>query len=371
MSEAERRELLRQLGRQFEKQSSIEPMPSLADLLEQAQQDSTLLPDLQLGEAASALTRNELQAGQGNRTADSTQAIDPQRLRDAARTMKEALPDGMQKRLDKSGWSNLIKELVQESKSEVRQQAMAESGDGDAAAAASPLAGLESAVIEAFADAAVDLGEFAKDMKDSASKQKNGRNSSGSSSPAGDSGQAGSAALGGGASSRSAASGNTGLKSAGENLFSNRDKPNEARSATSSDGRSQASGEFGGISVPAELLAAVVLVAGVGLYFLFSNRGGQTGNKRTPQRIEGVTIRSRQDVVQAFHLLTQRCLEPSQHWWTHRRAASSLGDKQPSWELALRRLADIYEQARYLPSEVALTDEELRAAQRAWDHCNA
>ena len=65
-------------------------------------------------------------------------------------------------------------------------------------------------------------------------------------------------------------------------------------------------------------------------------------------------IRSREDVISAFHALALNSRQHVESWWTHRAAAQKLAAASPLKENAVQTLAEIYEHARYLPDDVEL-----------------
>lgn len=77
------------------------------------------------------------------------------------------------------------------------------------------------------------------------------------------------------------------------------------------------------------------------------------------------TIRTREDVVMAFHVIAARAPEVAATWWTHRRAAHALVEADPKSQAAVETLTVLYEQARYLPRDAAMTPEQLAEASQA------
>ena len=77
------------------------------------------------------------------------------------------------------------------------------------------------------------------------------------------------------------------------------------------------------------------------------------------------TIRNRQDIVTAFHVIAARAPEVAATWWTHRRAALALAEADPKSQAAVETLTALYEQARYLPRDAAMTAEQLTEASQA------
>lgn len=84
-----------------------------------------------------------------------------------------------------------------------------------------------------------------------------------------------------------------------------------------------------------------------------------------------LAIRSRADVVRAFHNYALRPIAPNPDWWTHRDVERRVADEAPSLRPSIQTLSDLYEQARYLPEEAELTIEQLESARRALDHVQA
>lgn len=80
-------------------------------------------------------------------------------------------------------------------------------------------------------------------------------------------------------------------------------------------------------------------------------------------------LKERSDIVLAFHALTARHPNETRIWWTHSRAAAVLAEAKPERSSALKALAELYEQSRYLPENVVLTDRELDRAREALRRC--
>lgn len=80
-------------------------------------------------------------------------------------------------------------------------------------------------------------------------------------------------------------------------------------------------------------------------------------------------IRSREDVIVAFHQLAMGSKQLVESWWTHRVAAQTLAAASPKKEVAVRTLAEIYEKARYLPADAELPAETIQSARSALAQC--
>ena len=88
----------------------------------------------------------------------------------------------------------------------------------------------------------------------------------------------------------------------------------------------------------------------------------------TAEKVPG-EIRTRADVVQAFHALSDHSEAVPCRWWTHRRAAEAIASAASVSNLSLQQLAAVYEQARYLPEDVALSGEQLQEVREALAEC--
>ncbi len=82
-------------------------------------------------------------------------------------------------------------------------------------------------------------------------------------------------------------------------------------------------------------------------------------------------IRTRADVVRAFHRFVLRRAQPVANWWTHRYAALRLTEATPQLRSVITDLASVYEHARYLPPDVTLSSEDIERVQSALKQCAA
>ncbi len=81
------------------------------------------------------------------------------------------------------------------------------------------------------------------------------------------------------------------------------------------------------------------------------------------------SIRTRQDVIRAFHRLALQVSRSVEPWWTHRRVEQSTRHDLPAVRSAMTVLADVYEEARYLPEHVELSSSQLNAMRDALRQC--
>jgi hypothetical protein len=125
-----------------------------------------------------------------------------------------------------------------------------------------------------------------------------------------------------------------------------------------------------GFPISTELLIALVLVGGFAFWLLQKKRGGaKLQSLHSARSSAPANLQNRQDIVQAFHDLADRCPAVMADWWTHDRAAQALATSRPDVDDEVRQLAQLYEQARYQPEESALTDKQLATAKAAWLRC--
>ena len=88
--------------------------------------------------------------------------------------------------------------------------------------------------------------------------------------------------------------------------------------------------------------------------------------KLTPKIDE---IRTRDDIVRAFHAMTKKRFQPSQTWWTNRHVAEKFEHLLPEYTTPIRTLSSIYEQARYFPLDHQLSSDQIEDAKRALKQC--
>ncbi len=82
------------------------------------------------------------------------------------------------------------------------------------------------------------------------------------------------------------------------------------------------------------------------------------------------SLRTREDVVVAFHQLALLRTATAATWWTHRLFERKLSQAKPEIRSAMEVLANIYEQARYSPPDQELDAEQLLRARQALQQCH-
>ena len=75
-------------------------------------------------------------------------------------------------------------------------------------------------------------------------------------------------------------------------------------------------------------------------------------------------IRTREDVVRAFHQYALQSAMSVPTWWTHREVERQVADTTPALKPSIQVLADLYELARYLPGEAELTPDQIGIVRR-------
>lgn len=80
-------------------------------------------------------------------------------------------------------------------------------------------------------------------------------------------------------------------------------------------------------------------------------------------------IRSRDDVVRAFHALAKQRFKSAQAWWTYGYVTEQFQLALPEHSTPIRTLSSLYEQARYFPTEHQLTTDQIEDAKSALKQC--
>lgn len=128
-------------------------------------------------------------------------------------------------------------------------------------------------------------------------------------------------------------------------------------------------GSSGYTLLAAVLLAPAMLLAI--LYFVLRRNSRRPSDGETVPAIQQWPneIRSRADVVAAFHAIVARTVAEAQAWWPHRTAAGAVSSVRPETRNVMEQLSRVYEKARYQPSSSDLSSDELQAARDALRMC--
>lgn len=80
-------------------------------------------------------------------------------------------------------------------------------------------------------------------------------------------------------------------------------------------------------------------------------------------------IRSKADVVRAFHRMALHPARTVQEWWTHQMVTKEIAQTSPEQTYQVGVLSELYEQARYLPDDEEFTPEQIQEARQAIQRC--
>ena len=117
----------------------------------------------------------------------------------------------------------------------------------------------------------------------------------------------------------------------------------------------------------------VLAIAGAIAFFAFRYRFRSEQVRRElleAQLAPGIDeIRSRDDVVRAFHALAKHRFKSAQAWWTYGYVTEQFHLALPEHSTPIRTLSSLYEQARYFPTEHQLTADQIQDAKFALKQC--
>lgn len=312
------------------------PPSRVADLLRQL--DSVPLD--QLGPSASESTDEN---NDGRSDAEAAAEI--------RKRQKEVRDD-----LKKQGFRRTLNQIVSSAKSEARQ-------------AGSNTNGLNGPLAEVINGVGKDLVEIAKDAKIKFREATKSDSQSGSQSSASGNDRSRSGSSGSRSKSNSD---HGGIRQATSEFF--RDlagaaaKPEPASATERPDPNSVMDDASSG-SFVALTIAAIVLLAVAFLMFrpdgpLGRNSSYEGSHASLPER-----LRSRADVVAAFHHVALNGSESTEPWWHHRRVLNDFTTRDPRRSEPIAELTEVYEQARYLPEDEALSENQLLKAEQALRQC--
>lgn len=83
----------------------------------------------------------------------------------------------------------------------------------------------------------------------------------------------------------------------------------------------------------------------------------------------GMQIRTKGDVVRAFHSMALKPVRKTKNWWTHQMVTRDIAAQAPAKSDQVGVLAELYEHARYLPDEQDFTPQQIQDARRALQQC--
>ena len=80
-------------------------------------------------------------------------------------------------------------------------------------------------------------------------------------------------------------------------------------------------------------------------------------------------IETKADLVRAFHAMALKPTRNTEEWWTHSKVVTELVQDAPEQTESATVLADLYEQARYLPDDHEFSESQIREARKAIRQC--
>lgn len=118
------------------------------------------------------------------------------------------------------------------------------------------------------------------------------------------------------------------------------------------------------------LIALLVLLLAVAMFLWRPELLGRIGKlSNRDQQSAGFDVQTKGDVVRAFHRMALQPARQVQEWWTHQKATEQISEQTPETTDPVRVLAELYEQARYLPAGEEFSPEQLRKARHALSQC--
>ncbi|MEP3478914.1 MAG: hypothetical protein ABJZ55_06680 [Fuerstiella sp.] len=342
----------RRLGRRdlLPSQQGFQPAPSMSEFLEQMRDAPA--PDLKdLGVDFSAAGQKKNKGSQGNLIADAIKQMDPQELREQA---KKALQD--------KGFRNTLKNILKDAKQSAKQEAGSGDSPSDMIANIAAATGMEDTVLEALGGMTEELVEIAKDAKFQNSKSDNASHQQGSpNSSANESLDAAGAPDDSKPKPEKSVFGKfTESASKAINNFS------EAPSASASDSvTTDMLPDLGGGNFSTLVFILLLIIGLIGCLFV----GSRLMPVNKPETSEQVLatlikqgIRSKEDVIKAFHQFALKPPHETQHWWTHSKVVETVVHQYPQHSARIQLLAALYEQARYFPADSEFTDAQIQQA---------
>ncbi|MEO2024532.1 MAG: DUF4129 domain-containing protein, partial [Fuerstiella sp.] len=119
----------------------------------------------------------------------------------------------------------------------------------------------------------------------------------------------------------------------------------------------------------------LTLLALLGIVALFAWKSGLLatpfGDPAYGPPVRAVDVRTKHDVVNAFHNMALQPSRQVQRWWTHRKVADHMLQDRPEHIQAVKVLTELYEQARYLPEETEFSQEQIQSARQALKQCES
>ena len=123
-------------------------------------------------------------------------------------------------------------------------------------------------------------------------------------------------------------------------------------------------------SWPVIPLLVIAAVLGSAYWFLRRYQSGeQILNLGRTSSIRTFELRTREDIIRAFHALADKSPSVTSQWWTHERAALAMVETEPKQADDVSRLAELYEQVRYSPDDENVGFKQVEDARQAYKRC--
>ena len=114
------------------------------------------------------------------------------------------------------------------------------------------------------------------------------------------------------------------------------------------------------------LIIAGIIVAALWMRRLATYFDPEQVERRWVQKVLRAGVKTREDVVRAYHNLVLRSSNSVANWWTHRYVAKQLSlEISPQLAVLLQEITNIYEEARYLPPECELDSNQIQCMESA------
>ena len=262
--------------------------------------------------------------------------------------------------LEEKGFAQTLRKIVEQSREESRAASKASSaaasGDKDAGTGSSK--GLEGSIVRMLDGIREDLVRDANKTSNPSTQQTSGSVIPQPSPPPP-------------APARPSATGNV-MKSVGD-FFSEmaappNAKPAQSRPSPTVSPRGASNSQQAGSQSTGPLL---MLLVALGLAWYFVPQMLTSIQKKLHPVLSTVggasasaDIRTREDVVRAFHRYALQSDMSVPMWWTHREVERQVAEATPTLQPSIQSLANLYEQARYLPDDADFTPDQIGIARR-------
>ena len=311
-------------------------------------------------------SRNSTGATSQNRNTTNTQRSNSGRNGTSSSTENEALSsETIDRQINRKGWRAILDVYR-----EVKQDAEASTGRPSRTSPGSAAREVESSLLKTFR-------EFTG--RDRSQSTRSGTTRSAQSRSGAGSSRSGSASMSSSTSRqvdsifRSAMRTINGSSSSGSGSSSGPGLSSVLSGPSSFSGGSISPPSAEGIGGVAIVVVLALAIMGAVIAFRFSSSRPIVAVPMTAQERTELagSIRTRADLVRAYHRFALSPIRRTQPWWTHRRFETDVSTETPVHTDQISLLTDIYEEARYLPDNAELTDSQIQQARRAIQLCDA